>query len=92
MSSSLAIQPAAVDRRSIPLPGLPRIASRRRADEVQFWVVYLLTFPVFLLSSSVRRVLPGLRPARSGRSAEAFSVIREAKASARTCGSFSLMG
>lgn len=101
MSSVLAIHPArpdAVDgRRRTQMSVMTHMSSRRRADEVQFWVVYLVTFPVFLLSSLVGRLLPGrLLPGRrlgrlgcvGGRS----SVIQEAKASAQTCGSFSLMG
>ena len=92
MSSVLAIHPArpqAVDLRSIEMSVLTHIPSRRRADEAQFWVVYLLTFPVFLLSSFLGRLLPGRR---SGRFGGRLSLIQEAKASAQTCGSFSLMG
>ena len=96
MSSVLAIQPAHprpvnVLRRT-PMPVLTHAPSRRRADEIQFRVVYLLTFPVFLLSSLAGRLVPGRGLARAGRTGESLSVIQEAKASAQTCGSFSLMG
>ena len=96
MSSVFALRPphplAPDALRRTEMPVLTQIPSRRRSDEIQFLVVYLLTFPVFLVSSLARRLLSGRRPARSGIAGESLSVIREAKASAQTCGSFSLMG
>ena len=96
MSSVLAIHPARPDaiegRRRSQMSAMTHMSSRRRADEVQFWVVYLVTFPVFLLSSLVGRLLPSRRPSRLGCFGGRSSVIQEAKASAQTCGSFSLMG
>ena len=93
MSSVLAIQPVLPqpldDPRRTPMPVLAFLPSRRRADEVQFRVVYLLTFPVVLVSSLVGRLVSGRRPGHGG---ESLSVLREAQASAQTCGSFSLMG
>lgn len=91
MSSILAIDPAhpnAVQLGRTQMSVLTPVPSRRRADEVQFWAVYLLTLPVFLVSSLVGRLLRG----RPGSTGERLSVIKEAKASAQTCGSFSLMG
>ena len=91
MSSLVALdhaRPHAIHLGRTQMSVLTPVPSRRRADEVQFWVVYLLTFPVFILSSLVGRRLRG-RPVGFG---ERPSVIQEAKASAQTCGSFSLMG
>lgn len=96
MSSVLAIRPsnprATNDSRRFSMAVLAHTPSRRRADEVQFVVVYLLTLPVFLISSIVGRLLSGRRPAGPRGFGESLSVIQEAKASAQTCGSFSLMG
>lgn len=95
MSSVLAILPAdprAIDLRRTQMSVLTRLPARRRADEVQFWGVYLLTFPVFIVSSLVGRLLAARRPSLPGSFGERSSVIQEAKASAQTCGSFSLMG
>lgn len=95
MSFVLAIQPAdphAIDLGSTKMTVLTQTHSRRRADEIQFSVVSVLTFPVFLLSALARRLLPGRGPVRSGLAGESLSIVQEAKASAQTCGSFSLMG
>ena len=61
---------------------------RRRADEVQYRLVYYATFPVFVLTALACRVLPRERRGRTDRG----SVVGEARTAARTCGSFALMG
>lgn len=71
---------------------LAHTSSRRRADEIQVSAVYLLTLPVFLVSSIAGRLLSGGRQAGLRGFGESLSIVQEAKASARTCGSFSLMG
>lgn len=71
---------------------LAHTSPRRRADKVQFVVVYLLTLPVFLVSSIMGRLVSGRRPADPHGFGESLSIVQEAKASAQTCGSFSLMG
>ena len=96
MSSVLAIRPthprATNDSRRISMTVLAHTSSRRRADEVQFFVVYVLTLPVFLVSSIAGRLLSGRRQAAPRGFGESLSIVQEAKASAQTCGSFSLMG
>lgn len=65
---------------------------RRGADEVQFRIVVLLTFPVFMLTALARHIRPGRKPDRTGSPLPRLSVLGEARAAARTCGSLSLMG
>jgi CelD/BcsL family acetyltransferase involved in cellulose biosynthesis len=62
--------------------------ARRRADEVQFRLIYLSTLPAFLLGAAVSRVLR----ARDRRPGSGLTIVGEAKAAASTCGSFALMG
>ena len=65
-------------------------ATRKRADAVQFRFIYLSTMPAFLLGAMALRLLPArLRRASAG---ARLSVFGEARAAARTCGSFALMG
>ena len=63
--------------------------TRRRADEIQFRLIYLTTLPAFLLRELVVRLLPTQQRVRAG---AGQSVFGGAKAAARTCGSFALMG
>ena len=73
-------------------------AGPRRADKIQYRLIYMATLPAFLLVVAVSRLI-GLGPvvrgpvvhgtaARGG----AQSILGEAKAAAQTCGSLSLMG
>lgn len=74
-----------------------RIQPRRRADALQFQLIYLATLPAFLVGTLVARLvpprlLPARRPAGRPGTSSRLSVFGEAKAAARTCGSFALMG
>ena len=64
---------------------LTRSDSRRRSDAIHFRLIYIATFPACLLAAFLTRLV---RP----RGGLGRSIIGEAKASARTCGSFALMG
>lgn len=70
---------------------LARPQEHRRADEILFRLIYGATLPAFLLAALVARFLPARRVARPGASS-GLSIVREAKAAARTCGSLALMG
>ena len=67
---------------------LTKATSRQQADEAQFRLVYLATLPVFVLTTALLRLAPARRRAGD----KAGSILGEASAAARTCGSLSLMG
>lgn len=81
-----------MDRPATRQPVIRRPATRRRSDELQFRLIYGATFPAFLLGALARRAMSSKPSRATGRAAPGLSVFGEAKAAARTCGSFALMG
>ena len=75
-----------------PMRTRTRAYPRRGADAVHYRTVYLLTFPIFMLTSLARHIRPGKTPDRTAPRLPRLSVLGEARAAARTCGSLSLMG
>ena len=64
--------------------------AHRRADELVVRLVYATTLPAFLLGALAARLTPAPLRRRAGRTG--LSVLAEARASARNCGSLALMG
>ena len=67
---------------------LTKTTPRWQSDQAQVRLIYIATFPVFLLATAILRLVPARRrsPPRP------ISVLREASAAARTCASLSLLG
>ena len=62
--------------------------SRWQTDQAQVRLIYIATFPVFLLARAILRLIPGRRRGSRGPG----SILGEASAAARTCASLSLLG
>jgi hypothetical protein len=90
--SAVATPFSTIVREDTGMSHLPKPDSRRRADEVQFRLVYLFTLPVFVLAAFVARLRPARWKSRNAEAGSRSSIFGEARAAARTCGSFALMG
>lgn len=76
----------------VPAPARTGGALPYRADQMHFRIVFLVTLPIFMLISLARRLLPLRRRSETAIYIARQSILREARAAARTCGSLSLMG
>ncbi len=63
----------------------------KKREAVEFRLLFLLTFPVFLAAAVLSRIIPGQRRSRAGGGHTGRSVIAEAKAAANTCIPFAFM-
>jgi hypothetical protein len=64
----------------------------KRAESLEFRLIYIAAFVVFLIAATVERIVP-LRRLLSGATAGARkSILEQAKDAANTCAAYSFMG
>ncbi len=64
----------------------------KRAESLEFRLIYIAAFVVFLIAATVERIVPLRRLLSGGAAGARKSILKQAKDAANTCAAYSFMG
>ncbi len=64
----------------------------KRAESLEFRLIFVAAFAVFLFAATVERLIPIRRLLRGGEASAHQSLFEQAKAAANTCAAYAFMG
>jgi hypothetical protein len=72
--------------------GRTRSPSSKKSGTIEYRLIFIVTFAVFLVAAAAENLLPHNLMARLSRQGQRKSVIQRAKDSASTCAAYAFMG